>query len=131
MGRDVETRARLERLRARIRGWRLSRPKPRRMPEPLWQEAGALAARMGVSHVAAELGLGYESLKSRASECPSAVVSAGFVEVTGAQVLGERPVAVAPVIELMDADGTRLTITLPAATHLEVTAVVTALRRRS
>ena len=130
MGREVETRARLERLRARIRGWRLSRPKPRRMPEPLWQEAGALAARMGVSHVAAELGLGYEPLKARASG-GSGAVAAGFIEVSGAQLLGERPAAAGPVIELMDADGTRLTITLPAASHLEVAALVAALRRRA
>jgi hypothetical protein len=96
MGNEERSRAQLEKLRGRIRSWRLSRPKPRRMPEPLWQEAGALAASLGITRVAEELGLGFAPLKERAgdpSTRPSAAGPGGFLEVTGAELLGGRPTA--------------------------------------
>ena len=134
MGRKVGARAQLEKLRGRIGSWRLSQPKSRRMPEPLWRDAGALAASMGVSHVAAELGLGYGPLKSRATAVRATatpVASEGFVEVTGAQLLGDRPATAGPVVELVDREGARVTITLPVGSHLDVPALVAALRRQS
>jgi hypothetical protein len=134
MGREDGTGSQLEKLRGRIRSWRLSQPKSRRMPEPLWQEAGTLAASLGVSHVAAELGLGFTPLKLRASAVSTAPKSAApvrFLEVSGAQLLSERSAAMGPVVEFADSDGARVTITLPIGSQLDVAALVAALRRRS
>lgn len=52
----------LEGLLARIEAWRSSEGRGRRMPEDLWQEAGAAAQRLGVCRVSRALGLGYNTL---------------------------------------------------------------------
>ena len=105
----------IEGLRARIEAWRSSEHRGRRMPEELWQEAGAVAQKLGVCPVSPALGLGYQTLKRRVSSSessPSNVVShprfiqvAGFVPTNGVA-------ADEVIIETMFADGSRLAIRL-------------------
>jgi len=122
-------RASLGELRARIQHWRSSRIKQGPMPEELWDGAAALAKRLGVTHVSNALGVGYAALKQRTgstggqANVPSK--AGGFLELTGSQVLAA---ATGPVIEFSDRDGARLTITLPAASTLDVPALISALR---
>ncbi|MCI0572654.1 MAG: hypothetical protein L0Y66_18020 [Myxococcaceae bacterium] len=119
----------LKKLRERIQQWRASR-RGRGMPPELWADAAAAARRLGVSYVATALGLGYAPLKARASGGPSsgAAKSTAFVEVSGAQLL--TPSAAAAVrIEVVAHGEARLTITLPAASGLDVAALVNAFVR--
>jgi hypothetical protein len=133
--RQSTTSDRLKELRERISRWRLTFPKRRPMPAPLWDEAVALARELGVHPVKAALGLNYESLKTRLDEATShghgAQSGAGvdFVELSGAQLLG-LPVAAGPVVELSDASGGRLTMRLAAGSALDVAQLVAAFRGR-
>ena len=49
-----------------LEGWRSSPQRGRRIPEPMWREAGRLARTYGVSRIAAALGLSYADLQRRA-----------------------------------------------------------------
>jgi hypothetical protein len=130
----------IEGLRDRIEGWRQSRPKSRPMPEELWQEASQAAKRLGTGRVARALGLSYEALKQR-------VVSNGsgrrrgtarkhgqqarteFIELTGFAGLGPVVTREEMVVEIVAADGTRLTIRAKAASP-NISALIEAFRRR-
>ena len=105
----------IERLRARIQAWRSSDHPGRRMPEELWQEAGAAAQMLGVCPVSRALGLGYQTLKRRvrpSESSPSKVVShPRFIEVAGfASFNGVGAGEV--IVETMSSDGTRITLRL-------------------
>ena len=107
----------LQRLRRRIEDWRLTRGKLGRMPEELWAEAASLACRHGVASVARALNVGYQSLQQRAAGrrgCGGAArsVSAGFVELSGAELTGVAAAGVGTVIEVASVDGARLTVRL-------------------
>jgi hypothetical protein len=99
------------------------------MPAHLWEEAVCLARQLGVFPVKAALRLNYESLKeriARSDAASAAVPSAGFVEMSGAQLLA----ATGPVVEVSDAQGVRLTVRLAPGSALDVAEVVQAFRRR-
>jgi hypothetical protein len=105
----------IEGLRVRIEAWRRSENRGRRMPEELWQGASAAAQRLGVCPVSRALGLGYQTLKRRA--CPSesslsnVVSHPRFIEVAGfASTNGVA--ADEAIVEIVSADGSRLTIRL-------------------
>jgi hypothetical protein len=105
----------IEGLRARIEAWRSSEHRGRRMPEELWQEAGAVAQKLGVCPVSRALGLGYQTLKRRVSpseSSPSNVVNhPRFIEFAGfAPINGVAADEV--IIEMVFADGSRLTVRL-------------------
>jgi hypothetical protein len=133
----------IEPIRQRIQEWRSSQSKSKAMPDALWQEAGAVARKLGLARVAKELGLNYTALKARTqpSERTKSGVRTGQVSsppVARAQFLDLGTVtelsprgAVEPmVLELMAPDGTRLTIrTREASTS--VLAMITAFRGRS
>jgi len=76
-------------LGARIEAWRRTRPRRGAMPEELWREAAAIAARHGVYRVSQALRLNFENLKMRmvaGTELrtkPTATTSRNFVEVVG------------------------------------------------
>ena len=105
----------IDRLRARIEAWRSSEHRGRRMPEELWQEAGAAAQKLGVCPVSRALGLGYQTLKRRvypSESSPSNVVShPRFIEVAGFAP-SNGIVAGEVIIETVLADGARLAIRL-------------------
>ena len=91
-GNGAQGLARLDQLRRQIERWRRTRMKRSPMPAELWTAATDLARELGVSRVARELGVGYESLKERAGPHgePGARPADAFVELA---VLGD----VAPV----------------------------------
>jgi hypothetical protein len=117
---EITGRSELEELRGQIERWRHSRPRPRGMPEVLWQEACAAARRLGTYRVARELGVRYESLKQRVEAGNSRSVvpvarqeraaAPGFIDL--GKVAALRPLVSADqmVLELVAPDGTRLTI---------------------
>ncbi|MBX3734380.1 MAG: hypothetical protein KF791_17530 [Verrucomicrobiae bacterium] len=76
----------METLSTQLEGWRQQRGGRCRLPEALWDAAGALARREGVSRVSLQLGLGYHRLR-RITEAQSGVGPGGtpkvqFVELT-------------------------------------------------
>jgi hypothetical protein len=111
----TESAGEIEGLRARIEAWRRSENRGRRMPEELWQEAGAAARRLGVCPVSRALGLGYQTLKRRVSpseSSPSNVVSQPrFIEVAGFAPMN-GVTADEAIMEMVFADGSRLTVRL-------------------
>jgi hypothetical protein len=102
------------------------------MPARLWDEASLLARDLGVHRIKCALGLNYESLKKRVGEGGrrgSAPAKArGFIEVSGTQLLGS---ARGMVVEVLDADGSRLTVRLGTGNGLDVARLVEAFRRRA
>lgn len=118
----------LKELRERIGRWRSNR-QSREMPAELWDAAAEAARRLGVSFVSSALGVGYASLKTRAAgvQAASAAKRAAFVEVSGAQLLTSVASGVV-TIELARGDS-RMTINLPIASGLDVTALVNAFVR--
>ena len=122
---------RVERVRKQIDRWRDARKRCSPMPARLWDQASLLARDLGVHRVKCALGLNYESLKKRvgkdADRGSTAAKAAGFVELSGAQLL--RPASGA-VVEVCDADGGRLTVQLGTGSELDVAGLVEAFRRR-
>lgn len=122
----------IEGLRARIEAWRSSDDRGRRMPEELWQEAGAAAQILGVCPVSRALGLGYRTLKRRAcvgESSPSKVVShPRFIEVAGFTPLNGVGADEA-IVETVSIDGSRLTVRLKDSSAALLT-VIQALRGR-
>ena len=96
------------------------------------------AKRLGVGRVASALGLCFASLRRRATGEARAGVSrgkrnvapAGFLEVTGAQVLAPSGGmgGAGAVVEFFNRKGERLTITLPPASALDVSGLISSLR---
>ena len=113
----------LMQLRARISLWRENR-QGRGMPAELWYAAAAAARRLGVSRVATALGLGYVPLKARAGSAQpqTAENRPAFVEVSGAHLLAPAT-AGAVKIELARGEA-RMTITLPTASGLDISALL-------
>lgn len=126
---------RVERVRKQIDRWRFRRKRCSPMPLRLWDEASLLARDLGVHRVKCALGLNYESLKrrvggggtERGTERGTAATKAGFVELSGAQLL--EP-ASGPAVEVSAADGDRLTVRLTLGSELDVAGLVEAFRRR-
>jgi len=122
---------RVGRVRKQIDRWRGRRKRCSPMPEWLWGEASLLARELGVHRIKCALGLNYESLKRRVGKvgdrANAAAKAAGFVELSGAQVLGPAGGA---VVEVCDADGGRLTVQLGAGSELDVAGLVEVFRGR-
>ena len=57
--------AELQTLAQRLKTWRATRPRWRRMPAELWRAAAAVARRHGLSRTAAAFKLGYYELRRR------------------------------------------------------------------
>jgi hypothetical protein len=131
----------IEELRGRIGGWRQSRPKSRPMPEELWQEASEAAKRLGTGRVARALGLSYEALKQRVISNGSGRRRGGarrhaqperaeFIELNGFPALGSAVTRDEMVVEMVAADGTRLTIRVKAASP-NISALIESFRGRA
>jgi hypothetical protein len=112
----------------RIARWRRTRVSGAPMPADLWVAAVALAQRSSVYRIARALSLDYGALRRRVADdvaCPAggAAGDRGFVEVSGAQLLGVTAPA-GPVVEVAAGDGARLTIRLAADAALDVAGLV-------
>ena len=108
-------------VRRDLDGWRQEPVRPRRIPEPLWAAAVAVARDHGVAATSRELGLDYYALKKRveSSRCPDG----GFVEVAWP----ETSPAPESVLVLEDGHGARLRVELRGAAAAAVVAVARAL----
>ena len=125
---------RVREVRELIAVWRRTREKRTAMPPDLWREAVGLARKGGTCATARALGVDFESLARRVAEARAgaegdAARTNGFVELSGAQLLGAA-VPTGPVVEISDADGVRLTIRLARDTPLDVVGVVQGFCRR-
>ncbi|MEI8166945.1 MAG: hypothetical protein WCG26_11215 [Chloroflexales bacterium] len=127
---------RLQRLREEIDQWRETRCKHGPMPGELWNEAALLARRLGVCPVSRSVGISYNSLQQRVSfadgnaqSVNNAMLSGGFVELSGAQLLGPA-MAAGPVIELSDNSGIRLTVRLAPGSAVDIVRMVETFQRR-
>lgn len=127
----------IEGLRDRIEGWRQSAPKTRAMPEELWKQACAAAKRLGACRVARALGVKYDTLRQRvlasgasAASMPTVLPgSTQFIELTRFSSASHTVSGEEAVVEVLAADGARLTVRLKGA-GLDVPALLNAFRGR-
>ena len=150
----VETRqaelAGLAGLRRQFEAWRARKGSGEAIPQKLWQGAAALARRHGAGRIALALGLDSHKLKqlslgrwpvrdpkgtaatSAVRSRPSVtkvVPSARFIELK-APVVSGGPLEGEAVVEVLGADGTRITLRLKDSSPA-LPAVIAALRGRS
>lgn len=128
MSQLLPTAADLAQTAAAFAHWRSTTPVGARIPEEFWSRAVELAARHGVSKVAATLRLDYTRLKRRlkALAAPPPVPTAAppdFVEM----VLGLPPSGPGCVLALSDARGRSLRIEWTGSAAGEVAAVARSL----
>jgi len=131
----------LERVREHIENWRKTRLKLGAMPAQLWDEAAAVARKLGAYRVAEVLRLNYRLLKDRAfpeqsgrvtkkrRQPSSAAKRGGFVEVNplhSAATLAAASEAL--VIEVVAAGGARLIIRHKGVVGPELAALVASFR---
>jgi hypothetical protein len=136
----------LKGLHRRIEAWRRTLPGTRPMPEELWKEASGFAQKLGICRVSRALRVNYGGLKRRVlssglpavdgrrRERTASVIRPDFIELSGLPAFGalsEAPAGSDAVVEVVAADGTRLTIRVKGATSPNVAAWVSAFRGRS
>jgi len=128
----------LEEVRQRVSEWRATRPKLEPMPGELWDAAVALARERGVYRVARTVRVDYGTLKHRLEEGPAVAGTASERSVEDAYAVmtlplpgNAAPSMVGAEVELLEADGSRLTIRLPDSGGLDVASVVAAFRRHA
>ena len=112
---------RIEMVQTLIAHWRETREKLGPMPEELWRAAVSLSREYGPTRVGQALRLDCGKLKRQveAAEGNSADEPAAFVELPSAPVF-QTAAAAGTVVELRNADGTSLTVRLPAGEQLDV-----------
>lgn len=130
----------IRKVRERIERWRETRAKRSPMPETLWAAATALARGHGAYRISQDLGVNYDSLKSRLDKTgrgarsvrrsprrKTAVNVAKFVELEPAPTLAalDRDGA---LVEVQDASGSKLTIRVGASSTIDVCDVLAAFR---
>ena len=135
----------LKGLHRKIEAWRRTRPGTRPMPEKLWKEASGFARKLGIGPVSRALRVNSGGLKrrmrasgsprvvSRTSARAASISRPDFIELSGSApfaALSEAPTGSDAVVEVVAADGARLTIRMTGATNSNVTAWVSAFRCR-
>lgn len=137
MGKQQHTaKERLTQLMSEFAEWRAIRPRPARIPESLWQAAGALARVLGVNPVKESLGLNHSALRERAtrsdmgSDVATMKVAKRFVELGGSDLFSPamEKEATGPSLEISDGRGMQLKIRLCAGKEVDLASLVTALR---
>lgn len=108
----------LSEVRSKFERWRKSRHRGSRIPSALWQRAVDAAREHGVSKAAQALRLDYYGLKKRLESAPEL---SGSEPATGRGFL-EIPLWSTPecVLELEDAQGSRLRVELKGASPAEL-----------
>lgn len=127
----------IEPVRQKLQNWRQSPNKSNAMPKELWQAAVELAKEHGPYRVGKELRLDCTKLRklvdqSRLREEPTARAELQrpvFVELGAKKLLGQAQVVQEAVVELFDADGARLRLSLKGGS-LNVEALARAFWRR-
>ena len=126
----------IEPLRERIEAWRQTQPKSQAMPTKLWREATAAARRLGAGRVARALGLHYGALKERVLAAEGGARGATtlssdtqFIELKGFAAVDRTAGGEETVVEVVAADGARLSVRLKRAA-IDVAALVSAFRGR-
>ena len=125
--------ARVKQVRERIEQWRQTRRRRTAMPVELWGEAVALATSNGPYRVARALRIDFGGLRRRMAEAAlgsravPALRSSGFVELTGAQILGAAP-TMGTVVEVEDGGGMRLVVRMAKEVPVDVAQWVSAFR---
>jgi hypothetical protein len=122
-GSSDHSRRSLASVRRDLDDWRQEPGRTRRIPEPLWAAAVAVARDHGVAAASRALGLDYYALKKRVES--SGLPGSGFVEVAW-PATSPAPEG---VLELEDGRGGRLRVELRGAAVAEVAAVACALWR--
>jgi len=122
-------------LRGRIDQWRHSQGRTRAMPEELWQEASVAAGKWGVCAVSGALRLNYQGLKRRLlgnspAHTKPTIPRTQFVELNGFRAPKEPPRGDEAVVEVVQADGTRVSLRVKS-TSANLAALVSVLRGRS
>lgn len=121
---------RLEAGRQRFEHWRSHRERLSRIPEPLWQDAVALAKEFGVHRTARALRLNYDALKARtgaaSAEEPGSTQPATFIELVPGAVAGAGQC----VVEFDDGHGARMYVRLEQADATVLAALAGALMGR-
>jgi len=114
----------VKKVMGRVERWRETREKRGAMPEALWDQAAAVARRHGVWAVSRALRLNYECLKRRAARRKKDRAG-GFVEVDAGALIGSGGWTGSEV-ELVGADGAKLTIRLRGGEPLDAVALAAA-----
>jgi len=114
-----ELKTRIEPLRQQVEAWRTNKGSNEKMPEPLWEEAIALAKVYGVSPVQRILRIDYRGLERRAlgiikppAKAAPRVVPPKFVELPSVPARRAEH-----LVELEDGTGRKLSLKV-AAGHL-------------
>ncbi len=118
----------------KIEHWRKTRSKLCAMPEPLWKEAVTLAQVHGVYSISRELRLNYENLKNRVEkaeqqQCEDADHGTEFVEMDATHLFPKAEHHEIAEVELQGADGSKLSIRLPAKNGVDLVGLVKAFLR--
>jgi hypothetical protein len=121
--------AEIERILDRLEDWRRTRPKRSPIPNSIWQAATLLAAEHGVHRVAKALRLNYPDLKRRAqtvapAALPAKISAPTFIELACGPSL--VPASAPCVVELENAAGVKMKISLPQAGGVDLAALVAA-----
>lgn len=108
----------IQQLLEQIERWRNSKPKPRAMPQHLWQDAASLVPEYGAYKVSSLLKIDYAKLRRLTKETPptpsndvivhNAVEPTEFVSLP--QFLFSAPSSSPTVLELSSSDGRSLVI---------------------
>lgn len=121
--------AEIEQIRDQLEDWRRTRPKRSPIPNSIWQAATVLAAEHGVHRVAKALRLNYPDLKRRAQAVAPAALPAKISRPTFIELACDPSLvpATAPcVVELENAAGVKMKISLPQAGGVDLVALVAA-----
>jgi hypothetical protein len=120
----------IESLRLKVEQWRKTRTVNEHMPEPLWEEATALAKTYGVAAVQGILRIDYRGLKRRTlglpAPAPAPKTPPRFVELPPLLTPARRP---EHTVELEDGVGRRLIVKIAGGNLAEVLPLVQAFWR--
>jgi hypothetical protein len=103
------------------------------MPEDLWGDAVSLARSHGIAPIARALRLDYGSLRKRVEHSPESEPGdtdsvSRFVEIDPRHLV-PGPAPSGAVVEVVDAEGTKLVVRLSDRESLDVPALVAAFRQ--
>lgn len=112
-----------------FQNWRTTRKPGSAMPDELWTAAVRLARTYGLSAISRSLPIDYGALKKR-MEAEDAGCTPRFIELKAIPV-AQSPIAEGSVVDLVDADGAKMTIRLAPGASVNVAELVSAFRRRS
>jgi len=111
-----------------FQNWRRARKPGSPMPSELWTAAVRLAREHGISEISRALPIDYGALKRR-MEAEDAGQAPRFIELR-TEFVPHPPATVGSVVDLVDADGAKMTIRLPAGASFNVADLVSAFRAR-